>query len=136
MERERGNPTYSFLFDLQSPLHHYYRWRVFSFAQGDTLTRWRVDPFVMVQGGPRWLPPPLPEDSSDKKQEPPTAAGGKGKVRPQQGSGEKRGRVWGRTRTKRDRPYRIICRFFGDPGIARRRWVFDQEHLKWPPAVC
>lgn len=80
MERERGNPTYAFLFDLASPLHHYYRWRVFSFAQGDTLTRWRVDPFVMVQGGPRWLPPPLPDDSADKKQEQPTAAAGKGRV--------------------------------------------------------
>jgi hypothetical protein len=98
MERERGTPTFSFLFDLQSPLHHYYRWRVFSFAQGDTLTRWRVDPFVMVQGGPRWLPPPLPEDSSDKKQEPPTAAGGKGKVRPPLGRRRGAGNGFGHVR--------------------------------------
>lgn len=87
MERERGNPTYAFLFELQSALHQYYRWRVFSFAQGDTLTRWRVDPFVMVQGGPRWLPPPLPEDSADKKQEAPTAAAGKGRVSHHLGEG-------------------------------------------------
>jgi hypothetical protein len=29
------------------------------------------------------------------------------------------------TKTKRDRPYRIICKSLGNPGIARRRWVFE-----------
>ncbi|CAI5480552.1 unnamed protein product [Closterium sp. Yama58-4] len=61
MERGRGNPLFSFLFDLGSPDHTYYVWRVFSFAQGDTLQRWRTDPYIMITGSGRWIPPPLPK---------------------------------------------------------------------------
>lgn len=57
MDRERDNEDFAFLFDQTCATHTYYRWRVFSLAQGDTLTKWRRDPFVMVAGGLRWTPP-------------------------------------------------------------------------------
>ncbi|PIN11907.1 putative splicing regulator [Handroanthus impetiginosus] len=60
MERGRGNPLFSFLFDLGSKEHTYYVWRLYSFAQGDTLQRWRTEPFIMIAGSGRWIPPPLP----------------------------------------------------------------------------
>lgn len=33
MERGRGNPLFSFLFELGSKEHMYYVWRLYSFAQ-------------------------------------------------------------------------------------------------------
>lgn len=60
MERGRGNPLFSFLFDVRSKEHTYYVWRLYSFAQGDTLQRWRTEPFVMITGSGRWIPPSLP----------------------------------------------------------------------------
>ena len=53
MAAEAGNPEFGFLFDLRAPEHAYYRWRLFSLASGDTLRAWRVEPFVMVEGGPK-----------------------------------------------------------------------------------
>lgn len=35
------------------------RWRLYSLAEGDTLRTWRVEPFVLVKGGCRWVPPPM-----------------------------------------------------------------------------
>jgi len=35
----------------------YYRWRVYSLAQGDSLRHWRSTPFQMVAGGPYFVPP-------------------------------------------------------------------------------
>jgi U2-associated protein SR140 len=35
----------------------YYRWRVYSLAQGDSLRHWRSTPFQMVAGGPFFVPP-------------------------------------------------------------------------------
>uniref|UniRef100_A0A1D1YSZ1 U2 snRNP-associated SURP motif-containing protein n=2 Tax=Anthurium amnicola TaxID=1678845 RepID=A0A1D1YSZ1_9ARAE len=60
MERGRGNPLFNFLFELASKEHTYYVWRLYSFAQGDTLQRWRTEPFIMITGSGRWMPPPLP----------------------------------------------------------------------------
>ncbi|KAL1552537.1 Protein rrc1, variant 2 [Salvia divinorum] len=60
MERGRGNPLFSFLFELGSKEHTYYVWRLYSFAQGDTLQRWRTEPFIMITGSGRWIPPALP----------------------------------------------------------------------------
>jgi len=34
MEREASNPEFGFLYNLASPEHAYYRWRLFSLAQG------------------------------------------------------------------------------------------------------
>ncbi|CDP07871.1 unnamed protein product [Coffea canephora] len=60
MERGRGNPLFGFLFELGSQEHTYYVWRLYSFAQGDTLQRWRTEPFIMITGSGRWIPPSLP----------------------------------------------------------------------------
>lgn len=59
MEREASNPEFAFLFDVRCPEHAYYRWRIFSVANGDTLRSWRVDPFLMVSDSNRWIPPPM-----------------------------------------------------------------------------
>ncbi len=40
MEREVSNPEFNFLYDVRSPEHAYYRWRIYSLASGDTLRRW------------------------------------------------------------------------------------------------
>ncbi|KAJ7563699.1 hypothetical protein O6H91_03G121900 [Diphasiastrum complanatum] len=69
MERGRGNPLFSFLFDLGSQEHTYYVWRLYSFAQGDTLQRWRTEPFIMVTGSGRWMPPPCPQQEVSKSPE-------------------------------------------------------------------
>ncbi|KAG0040813.1 hypothetical protein BGZ82_008871 [Podila clonocystis] len=55
--KEAHNPSFSFLTDFKSPEHIYYRWKLFSLSQGDTTTRWRTEPFKMVDGGPVWVPP-------------------------------------------------------------------------------
>ncbi|XVE71278.1 hypothetical protein DITRI_Ditri10aG0138300 [Diplodiscus trichospermus] len=64
MERGRGNSLFNFLFELGSKEHTYYVWRLYSFAQGDTLQRWRTEPFIMITGSGRWVPPPLPTTKS------------------------------------------------------------------------
>ncbi|KAI3728188.1 hypothetical protein L6452_16820 [Arctium lappa] len=69
MERGRGNSLFSFLFELGSKEHTYYVWRLYSFAQGDTLQRWRTDPFIMITGSGRWVPPALPTSKSPEHEE-------------------------------------------------------------------
>ncbi|KAL4565015.1 hypothetical protein LXL04_029096 [Taraxacum kok-saghyz] len=69
MERVRGNPLFSFLFELGSKEHTYYVWRLYSFAQGDTLHRWRTEPFIMITGSGRWVPPALPTAKSPEDEE-------------------------------------------------------------------
>ncbi|CAE6095116.1 unnamed protein product [Arabidopsis arenosa] len=64
MERGRGNPLFNFLFELGSKEHTYYIWRLYSFAQGDTLQRWRTEPYIMIAGSGRWIPPPQPATRS------------------------------------------------------------------------
>ncbi len=40
--------------------HVFYRWRVYSFSQGDGFNSWRTDPFVMFEPHGRfWIPPRL-----------------------------------------------------------------------------
>eukprot|EP00899_Mesostigma_viride_P019993 jgi/Mesvir1/27996/Mv20193-RA.4 len=68
LEQQRRDPEYIFLFDLGSADHAYYRWRLFALCSGDTMDSWREEPFVMVEGGARWIPPKMPE-----KKEPPPA---------------------------------------------------------------
>ncbi|KAF9318428.1 hypothetical protein BG003_011252 [Podila horticola] len=58
--KEAHNPSFSFLTEFKSPEHIYYRWKLFSLSQGDTTTRWRTEPFKMVDGGPVWVPPIMP----------------------------------------------------------------------------
>ena len=49
MVKEQSNPEFAFLFDLKSPEHAYYRWRLYSLANEDSLMRWRVEPFWLVE---------------------------------------------------------------------------------------
>ncbi|KAG7377544.1 U2 snRNP-associated SURP domain-containing protein [Phytophthora pseudosyringae] len=58
--REANNKDYSFLFELQSAVALYYRWRVYSFAMGDDERSWREKPFRMTLEGPVWQPPKMP----------------------------------------------------------------------------
>ena len=39
-----------FLFMHNSPENIYYRWRVYSFTQGDNFRYWRTEPFQITQG--------------------------------------------------------------------------------------
>mmetsp|Transcript_17729 Transcript_17729/g.20449 ORF Transcript_17729/g.20449 Transcript_17729/m.20449 type:complete len:587 (+) Transcript_17729:584-2344(+) len=65
-EEEKGNPRFSFLTldcvdenDLKEMT--FYRWRVYSFCQGDTYSIWRTEPFIMLsqESALYWIPPPL-----------------------------------------------------------------------------
>lgn len=62
--------------DLRFEEHVFYRWRVYSFAQGDGFSSWRTDPFVMFEPHGRfWIPPPLntlaaqEEEEAEKRRE-------------------------------------------------------------------
>ncbi|EOY29313.1 RNA recognition motif-containing protein isoform 4 [Theobroma cacao] len=81
MERGRGNPLFNFLFVLGSKEHTYYVWRLYSFAQGDTLQRWRTEPFIMITGSGRWVPPPLPTTKSPEHEKDSTATYAAGRSR-------------------------------------------------------
>lgn len=60
MERGRGNPLFSFLFDLGSPDHTYYIWRLFSFAQVLRNAFMRGPPCASLLHAGRFLPPCSP----------------------------------------------------------------------------
>lgn len=60
-------PQLQFLFQNGSPENMYYRWRVFSLLQGDTMDQWNASPFVMFTGGPTWIPPPSPTAAQRRK---------------------------------------------------------------------
>ncbi len=56
--------------------HVFYRWRVYSFAQGDGVNSWRTNPFVMFEPHGRfWIPPRLntlaaqEEEEAEKRRE-------------------------------------------------------------------
>ncbi|CAF3852658.1 unnamed protein product [Adineta steineri] len=57
MRREMNNPQFRFLFDNQSPAHTYYRWKLYSILQGDSITSWRTETFRLFKDGSLWLPP-------------------------------------------------------------------------------
>ncbi|KAL4093231.1 hypothetical protein PRIC1_010665 [Phytophthora ramorum] len=50
--REANTAEYGFLFEPQSPIALYYRWRVYSFAMGDDEYSWRETSFQMTADGP------------------------------------------------------------------------------------
>lgn len=52
-----ADPQLAFLAHPTSLEHLYYRWKVYSLAQGDTTKQWRTRPFQMLAGGPFILPP-------------------------------------------------------------------------------
>ncbi len=59
MNRELNNPAYRFLYENESPAHIYYRWKLFSLLQGDTVAEWKEKEFRMFEDGSIWRPPPL-----------------------------------------------------------------------------
>lgn len=56
MLKEQNNPEFRFLFDLTIPEHFYYRWRLYSLANEDSLRSWRVEPFCLVEDTARSAP--------------------------------------------------------------------------------
>ncbi|XWS70514.1 hypothetical protein CRYUN_Cryun03dG0054300 [Craigia yunnanensis] len=55
--------------------------------RGDTLQRWRTEPFIMITGSGRWVPPPLPATKSPEHEKDSTAtyaAGRSRRVEPEQ----------------------------------------------------
>lgn len=60
MDKESNNPMFQFLYDFSCPAHTYYRWRLYSVLNGESLTFWRTKKFRMYAGGPLWKPPILP----------------------------------------------------------------------------
>ena len=58
-----GNFFRRFLLDRTSPLHRYYRWKVFTLCQGDEQFRWMLNQdsliFRMESGGPLWESPKI-----------------------------------------------------------------------------
>ncbi|XP_061595637.1 U2 snRNP-associated SURP motif-containing protein isoform X3 [Cololabis saira] len=59
MNKEKNNPDYRFLFNNKSQDHVYYRWKLFSILQGESLIEWRTTDFRMFRGGSLWRPPIL-----------------------------------------------------------------------------
>lgn len=59
LEAEHSNPEFDFLRDVDSPEHMYYRWKLYSLCNDDSMSAWRTEPFVMIEGSNRIHPPPL-----------------------------------------------------------------------------
>ncbi|XP_061818324.1 U2 snRNP-associated SURP motif-containing protein isoform X1 [Nerophis lumbriciformis] len=59
MNKEISNPDYRFLFENKSQNHVYYRWKLFSILQGESVTKWRTSEFRLFRGGSLWRPPTL-----------------------------------------------------------------------------
>jgi len=71
MEKEYDNDDFQFLFENGTDQYNYYCWRCWSFAQGDSDTKWRTEKFQMLSSGLWWTPPAIPdskeEDSRDDR---------------------------------------------------------------------
>lgn len=57
MAKESPNGLFAFLFERFSPEHIYYRWRVYSLIQGDSLDKWEIKPFKIFKFGLTYNPP-------------------------------------------------------------------------------
>jgi U2-associated protein SR140 len=68
MERNSNDPSFAFLADLGSSNHLYYKWKLHSLRQGDSMDEWKSQPFQLFENGPEFLPPsaPIPEPSIDE----------------------------------------------------------------------
>lgn len=57
---QEHNPLFDFLRPpWNSTVSVYYRWRLYSLLQGDSLTHWRMDPYRIESYSDRWWVPPL-----------------------------------------------------------------------------
>jgi len=60
-----GDLDFGFLVeDAETPEAHYYRWRSFSYAQGDRTRHWRTEAFQMCSEGIVWHPPTIDHGES------------------------------------------------------------------------
>jgi len=75
IQAESSNPDFQFLSpgegDTEKMAEHiYYRWRVYSFCQGDGENLWRTEPFLMIEPyGRWWIPPPLNAEAAHMEEE-------------------------------------------------------------------
>lgn len=75
IEAASSNPDFQFLShgegdEEQMAEHIYYRWRVYSFCQGDGENSWRTEPFVMFEPHGRWwIPPALNKEAAHMEEE-------------------------------------------------------------------
>ncbi|RNF27402.1 putative RNA-binding protein [Trypanosoma conorhini] len=81
MKREENNPHFAFIHaPWRDPMQLYYRWRLYSLLQGDTLLRWRTEPYQIERGNEAyvWVPPPAipsgPECLLDAFKAPPSSS--------------------------------------------------------------
>jgi U2-associated protein SR140 len=80
IQAESSNPDFQFLShgegDVEKMAEHiYYRWRVYSFCQGDGENLWRTEPFLMIEPyGRWWIPPPLNAEAAHMEEEADRAA--------------------------------------------------------------
>ena len=65
--KEKDNPLFTFLTDPTCSAHLYYRWRVYSLLQGDSLRSWSLEPFKIFEGDMGFIvPPSIPEFPMDQ----------------------------------------------------------------------
>lgn len=67
LEAEADNPEFEFLRDVHCPEHMYYRWKLYSLCNDDSMAAWRTCPFVMIEESNRIHPPPLHSRSFQKE---------------------------------------------------------------------
>jgi len=72
-DEEIGNSLFNFLTHVSDNDEYqkeklFYRWRVYSFCQGDTYSIWRTEPFLMFAHGRYWIPPPLDADAVNREE--------------------------------------------------------------------
>eukprot|EP00889_Picochlorum_renovo_P007014 jgi/Picre1/34044/NNA_001521.t1 len=57
LQNEKDNELFNFVWDKKCSDHLYYRWRLWSLSNGDSLSSWKVDPFLMFKNSSLWVPP-------------------------------------------------------------------------------
>merc|ERR1712118_386018 len=57
MNIENKTRAFDFVSATDTTEHVYYLWRLYSLANGDGIEDWRCEPFLMIYGGNRWIPP-------------------------------------------------------------------------------
>ncbi len=55
-----NNPDFNFIHYQGTDESNYYRWRVYSYCQGDKDEHWREEPFQFTTLGDAWFPPKSP----------------------------------------------------------------------------
>ncbi|XP_022913572.1 U2 snRNP-associated SURP motif-containing protein-like [Onthophagus taurus] len=63
MNKEINNSMFQFLFDNKSPNHIYYRWKLYSVLNGESVYEWSNKEFRMFKNGSVWIPPITPNYS-------------------------------------------------------------------------